>query len=288
MARRTRRRAAVGAATVLAFAVAAACGGGAGPTPVLHHLSRTIDYLPGVAADVFLPAVPAASAAVVVLVPGGSWRTADRTGLRPLADSLAGRGMVVVDATYRAADSGARFPRPVQDIVCAVDFAAARAEAAGVKPRTVVLVGHSSGAQLASLAALNPASFRSGCPYPAARIDGFVGLAGPYDIHQWADVAAPIFAKPAIDDPGPWAAADPLALVAEGTGKDRLSILLVHGEADRDVLPGSSVSFDTLLRRAGYTVRLTLVPGADHPAVYQPTVVTAILTRWIGSLPAGR
>lgn len=285
MARRIGRRT---AATAVAFALLSACGTGSAPPPALHHLSGTTAYLPGVAADVFLPAGTVVSAPVVVLVPGGSWRTADRTGLRPLADSLAGRGLVVVDATYRAADDGARFPTPVKDIVCAVDFAVARAKAAGVTPRTVVLVGHSSGAQLASLAALNPASFGSDCPYPAARIDGFVGLAGPYDIHQWADVAAPIFAKSATQDPATWAAADPLALVAAGAGKDRLSILLVHGEADHDVLPGSSVSFDTLLRRAGYTVQLTLVRGADHPAVYRPDVVTGILTRWIGSLPAGR
>lgn len=276
------------AVAAMAFGLAA-CTSAADP-PRLDHLSRTTDYLPGVAADVFLPDATGTSAPVVVLVPGGSWRSADRTGLRPLADSLAARGLVVVNATYRAADSGARFPRPVQDIACAVDFAVARARAraAGVAPRAVVLVGHSAGAQLAALAALDPARFRAGCPYPAARIDGFVGLAGPYNIYLWADLAAPIFARSRADDPATWAAADPFAAVAARAGVDRLSIVLVHGEADHDVPLSSSAFFDDKLRQAGYRVQLRLVPGADHAAVYDPAVVTTLLTRWIDSLPAGR
>jgi acetyl esterase/lipase len=136
--------------------------------------------------------------------------------------------------------------------------------------------------------ALDPAPFRAGCPYPAARIDGFVGLAGPYDINQWADLAGPMFTRPAAEDPAAWGRADPLKLVTERTGVDRLSVLLVHGEADQDVQPSSSVTFDRLLRQAGYRVQLREIPGADHAAVYAPGVVTGILTRWIASLPSGR
>ena len=50
------------------------------------HLTGTSDYLPGVAADLYLPSTPASArkpiaAPVVVLVPGGGWQTADRLGL---------------------------------------------------------------------------------------------------------------------------------------------------------------------------------------------------------------
>jgi hypothetical protein len=51
---------------------------------------------------------------------------------RPLVETLAAPGMVVVNATYRAVKSGVRFPVPVADVVCAIDFAADRARQAGI------------------------------------------------------------------------------------------------------------------------------------------------------------
>jgi alpha-beta hydrolase superfamily lysophospholipase len=61
---------------------------------------------------------------------------------------------------------------PVADIVCAVDFATDRAARAGIRVGPVVILGHSSGAHLAALAALATAHFRGACPYAPARIDG--------------------------------------------------------------------------------------------------------------------
>jgi acetyl esterase/lipase len=247
-------------------------------TPRPPHLTETVDYLPHLAADVFLPDPVPAAAPVVVLVPGGAWRSADRSGLGPLADSLAARGMVVVNATYRAADAGVRFPVPVQDIVCAVDFAADRARQAGVTARSLVLVGHSSGAHLAALAALAPRHFRGNCPHPPADATGFVGLAGPYELTtQMQDFAEPLFGRSPGEDPAAWRSADPLTWVA---GRE-LPVLLVHGEDDDTVGSGYSISFAHALRAAGDRVQLTIVPGADHASIYSPGVVSGILAHWI-------
>ena len=69
------------AATLVAVLLAS-CGGTGGPGPAgtspAPAASMTIEYAPGLTESVYLPAgqgrVP-----LVVLVPGGSWRTADST-----------------------------------------------------------------------------------------------------------------------------------------------------------------------------------------------------------------
>lgn len=45
---------------------------------------------------------------LVVTVPGGAWRTADPSGLEPLAAELAAAGVAVATLAPRAADDGVR------------------------------------------------------------------------------------------------------------------------------------------------------------------------------------
>ncbi len=255
-----------------------------GPKPQYERLVRTQEYLPGVAADVFLPATARDRAPIVILVPGGSWRSADRSGLAPLAETLAERGMTVVNATYRAADSGARFPVPVADIVCAVDFGAEQARLAHVVPGPVVVVGHSSGAQLASLAALEPARFRGSCPYPQVDPDGFVGLSGPYDIAAWQADAAPMFTRSPTQDPQLWKEANPFTWASSRTGADPLSVLLANGDNDYLVSVVNSRHFATALKEAGHPVQLSVVPGATHSSIYQPGVIADTIATWATNL----
>jgi len=249
-----------------------------------HHSSRpasTENYLPGVAADVYLPSSPAGRAPVVVLIPGGGWRTADRRGLGPLAETLAAHGMVAVNATYRAADSGARFPVPVNDVVCAVDFAADRARRAGIAPGPVIVLGHSSGAHLAALAALAGAHFRTDCPYPAVRVDGLVGLSGPYNILLVQGVAYPLFGTSAADAPAAWREGNPMTWL---TSRRDLPVLLAHGAADDLVSPTFTRTFAEGLEAAGHPVELKLVSGAGHQDIYQPAVIADPVIAWITAL----
>jgi acetyl esterase/lipase len=252
--------------------------------PHYERLVRTQEYLPGVAADVFLPATARDHAPVVILVPGGSWRSANRSGLAPLAESLAERGMVVVNATYRAVDSGARFPEPVADIVCAIDFGVEQARLEHVVPGPVVVVGHSSGAQLASLAALEPARFRANCPYAQVDPDGFVGLSGAYDLTAWHAEAAPMFTRSPAQDPQQWREANPFTWASSRTGTNPLSVLLAHGGNDYVVSVNSSRSFATALKAAGHPVELSIVPGATHASIYEPGVIADTIATWVTTL----
>jgi acetyl esterase/lipase len=243
--------------------------------------ATSVEYLPGRAADVYLPRA-ARSAPVVVLVPGGGWRTAERAGLAPLARALAAGGVVAVNITYRAADDGGRFPQMAGDVVCAVDFAVDRARRSGVVPGPVVVAGHSAGAHLAALAALAPDRFRAGCPYPAARAQGLTGLAGVYDVTGLPGVAEPLFGVPLSEDPARWRDGNPLTLAGAAGGTPAgLRALLVHGTGDTVVPPSSTTGFAAVLEDAGVPVTVRLPAGLDHGEVYAADVAAAPLLTWI-------
>jgi acetyl esterase/lipase len=268
---------------VVAVAVAPWPSGGGRDAPPFVTAG---EYLPGRPADVHLPRA-VVTAPVVVLVPGGAWRRAYRAGLTPLAQSLAASGLVAVNVGYRASSQGGRFPGMVADVVCAVDFAVDRARRAGIAPGRVVVVGHSAGAHLAALAALAPDRFRAGCPYPPARADGLVGLAGVYDVARLPALAVALFGVPPSKDPARWREGNPLTWVTAGSGGRRpdLRVMLVHGTADTVVPSAQTTDFAAALRDAGVPVTVSLPAGLGHGAVHDVDVVAAPLLEWLGPQP---
>jgi acetyl esterase/lipase len=235
------------------------------------------DFLPGLSAGLHLPA-DAVAAPVVVMVPGGAWRTADPAGLLPLARWLAGSGAVAVTTTHRAADAGGRFPEPVAQVLCAVGFAVWRTRQAGIEPSAVVLLGHSSGGHLAALAALSGDHFRGACPHPPATVDALVGLAGAYDVRRAPDVAGAFFGSSPAADPAAWAEGNPLTWVGRGS---KLRVLLAHGTADELLPPSYTTQLADALRGAGHAVTVSMVDGADHATVFAAPVIGPTVTGWL-------
>ncbi len=250
----------------------------------------TSEYLPGRAADVYLPAREQSSdpVPIVLLVPGGGWQTADRTGLAPLAADLADAGFVAVNATYRAGADGSVFPEPVQDVLCASGFAVEQARTAGMVPGPLVALGHSAGGHLASLAALEGADLAGQCPYPVPGITGLVGLAGVYDARAFEFALADFFGGTPSEQPLAWSQGDPVGLVDSGRAPQDLEVLLLHGDADDDVPLDQSRAFAGALGRAGVPVRLEVVPGASHQTIYTAPVAGPAAIAWIRELAAGR
>ncbi|WP_024288693.1 alpha/beta fold hydrolase [Cellulomonas sp. KRMCY2] len=244
----------------------------AGPTEYRDGLSATIDLPTGTEPT-----------AVVVLVPGGGWSSADPGGLAPLAAALAEDGLAVVTITYGTSGTDAFYPTPVDDVRCAVAFAAAQ-----VPGVPVVLVGHSAGAQLVALVGLVPEPDPAGardCAYPDHAADAVVGLAGPYDVTRTGGLARNLFGVGQDEDAELWAAGNPLTWVDE---RPDVPYLLVHGESDSDVPTAFTSDFAALLDDAGHDVTVELVPGADHGDIYQPGTVGELLIDWIdGTVLAG-
>jgi acetyl esterase/lipase len=252
------------------------------PSPAASHLADTAPYRPGLEADVYIPdrrgTVP-----LVVLIPGGGWVTADRAGLAPLAERLSADGMFVINATYRAAEAGVVFPTPVQDVLCATAYAVERAERAGRRPSPVVLVGHSSGAHVAALAALGAVDGAADCQLPAVAPDALAGLAGVYDISAFADVVRPLIGASPAEAPDAWHAANAMTWV---TARPSLPVFLAHGYSDGLVPASFTTRFATALEDADHAVHVELFLGAGHHDLYRPDVIAAPLEAWIRTLPS--
>ncbi|MFL6079753.1 MAG: alpha/beta hydrolase [Ornithinibacter sp.] len=240
--------------------------------PVMH------EYRPGLAAFPHLPQGVTA-APVVVMVPGGGWQTADPSGLEPLAAALASQGVMAMPVVIRAGADGAVYPVPLEDVVCALADGVATAREAGIEPTRTVLLGHSSGAHLSALATLDPGSYTPSCSDPVVVADALVGLAGPYDIRNFSDAAANLFADDASD--ATWDAANPVLLAGQ---RPEVPVLLLHGGADELVEPRFSTDFADALRTGGHAVTLDVIPGVNHGEVYSAEVATKPVTDWLAGL----
>jgi acetyl esterase/lipase len=239
------------------------------------------EYLPGLESH---PHVPegAGSAPVVVMIPGGSWQSANPSGLEPLAEALAADGVVAVPVTIRASADDVVYPTPVEDVLCALADGAATAREAGIDPDRLVLLGHSSGAHLSAVATLAADRFSPDCEDPVVAPDAFIGLAGPYDIRQFADAADALFAAPVDEAPGEWDAANP---VIHADLRPEVPVLLLHGEAD-DVVPVSfTTDFGTALEAAGHPTTVRVLTDEDHETVYAAETAVRPVVDWLESLP---
>jgi acetyl esterase/lipase len=277
------RRGLVGLA--LAVLLVSSCGDRVDPahpsTASAPRPTATVEYAPGLTVDLYLPArtgpVP-----LVVMVPGGGWATADPAGFAGLAGALARSGVAAAPARVRAAQDHVVYPVPVEDVLCAVAGAVQGVRARGLVPQPVVVLGHSSGAQLAALAVLAVRDFSPTCRAPAVAPDALVGLSGPYDISRVPDLAARLVGGTPASDPDAWARANPV----ERAGlRPQVPVLLLHGAADESVPVAFTLQFGDALTRAGHPTTVDVVPSADHAEIYQPGAAGDRIVRWLRQLP---
>lgn len=202
--------------------------------------------------DVYLPPGPHAGRPLVVFFYGGSWKYGDRADYRFMGVALARRGFVVAIPDYRVFPETA-FPGFVEDGATAVAFAAAHAAEFGASARPFVM-GHSAGAYIALMLALNP-SYLDAAGFDRAKLSGAVGLAGPYDFHpaDYPDIA-PIFAAAPEPDTQPIRFADGRAP----------PLFLAAGEADETVRPYNTANLAAAVRAAGSAARTRTYPGVGH------------------------
>jgi acetyl esterase/lipase len=282
------RRRACGVVVVvtLVAAVLASCGGSSSTAPegssATARPSMRVEYAPGLTEDVYLPRTKG-HVPLVVLVPGGSWQTADPGGFAGLAATLAADGVAAAPTRIRAAADGVVYPIPVEDVLCAVAAAAERIRERGFVPDPVAVLGHSSGAHLAALAVLAYDDYALACTSPAVRPDALIGLSGPYDISQLPDLATALLGTTPDDDPDTWASANPV----ERAGlRPDVPVLLIHGEADVTVPLAFTTQFAQALEDAGHPTTVQVVPDADHQTIYRGDVAGDRVAGWLLALTA--
>lgn len=137
--------------------------------------------------DVFAPA-RARNAPVVIFVHGGDWREHDRKDYSYLGRSLAGEGFVVVVPSYRLwpTVNGAQM---ADDIAHVTAWTLQHAHEYGGRTNSVILSGHSSGAHLVALVALDPQYLRKYHLSPAV-IHGVIAISGIDDLSYLSGAVA--------------------------------------------------------------------------------------------------
>ncbi len=220
------------------------------------RVTHDISYMPGARGrlDVYAPA-GAKDAPVVVFFYGGSWQDGDKAMYRFVGAALAARGIVAVIPDYRVYPA-VRFPVFLQDGARAVAWSRNNAGRFGGDPDRLVLMGHSAGAYIAAMLALNPAYLAAVGLDPHRDISGFIGLAGPYDFLPLRERVIKVIFGP----PDELARTQPINFVTPGAPP----AFLAAGLRDTTVAPQNSMRLAARLRAAGDDVRERYYPRLDH------------------------
>jgi acetyl esterase/lipase len=205
--------------------------------------------------DVYIPSKPAEMLRpVLVFWHGGRWRYGDKADYRFVGAALAESGFVVAVANYRHYPQ-VKMPGFMDDAARAAQWTASHAAEYGGDSQRLFLMGHSAGAHLAALVALDPRYFAA-TGQPTPRIAGVIGLSGPYDFLPLleADVQD-MFGPPDLY---------PLSQPINFVRADAPPMLLVQGLADETVWPKNSRNLATALTALGVPVSLRLYPKLSH------------------------
>lgn len=215
--------------------------------------------------DVYLPTQPRTPAgeraaletrrgrAIVVFWHGGRWTFGDKAQYRFVGAALTELDCIAVLPNYRHYPH-VLMPGFMADAARAVRWSAAHATELGADPDRLYLMGHSAGAHLAALVALDHRWLEAQGGVP--RLAGLIGLSGPYDFLplQEDDV------KAMFGPPERYPESQPINFVR----RDAPPALLIHGIRDDKVWPKNSRNLATALEARNVPVRLELLPHLGH------------------------
>jgi acetyl esterase/lipase len=205
--------------------------------------------------DVYLPeGASALPRPMIVFFHGGRWTVGNKDEYRFVGAALAGAGYVTVVAGYRRYPQ-VKFRGFMDDAARAACWASAHTAEFHADPQRLYLMGHSSGAHMAAMLALNHAYFTdTGNAVP--HIAGVIGLSGAYDF-------LPLDSADLEDMFGPpsrYEDSQPIHFVRAGSPP----MLLVVGLKDHTVAPKNTINLAAALRAHGDAVTLEEFPELDH------------------------
>jgi len=256
------------AASMAASGLAAAADAQAGATVhrELPYVFRARDRAPPrqQTLDLFLPTSSAADKPpLIAFVHGGFWRESDDGyGIgRALAQALVPHGVAIALIRYPLAPAH-RFPAQAEDVARAFAYLHRVADQHGFDPKRMYLMGHSAGAHLASLVALDGRYLRD-AGAPAHALSGVIAVSGIYDLGDTGPIAprareilTPVFG----DDGRARLDASPITHARGGP-----PILVLSAEKDFEGFSIDARRFAARLRAGGNRAAQEIVmQGLDH------------------------
>lgn len=205
---------------------------------------------PALDMDVYTPVNAKPDAPLVIFIYGGSWKDGSKDLYKFIGEAFTSEGYTTLVPNYRLYPD-VIYPEFVNDAAKAV------AHASKTYDRPVVLVGHSAGAHISSLLALDPQYLSDAGVDRCKALAGWVGLAGPYDF----EVLDPPF----------------LSIFPEESRKKMLPInhadnalhpaMVAIGKTDETVSPAQTERMAKALRAAGVPVAEDYYEDVSHTGI---------------------
>jgi acetyl esterase/lipase len=221
-------------------------------------LARSFAYADGArqTLDVCRP-VGAVAAPVVIFFYGGAWQSGNKRLYRYAAKALARRGYVAVLPDYRIYPQ-VRYPLFLEDGALVVRWAKENVKRFGGDPDKIFLSGHSAGAHIAAMLALDARWLQTVGLGPSRDVAGLIGLAGPYDFLPLRDdVLKVIFGGENRPE------TQPISHVCSGAPP----ALLLTGSDDRVVEAGNASRLAARLRAAGNVATARIYSRVGHSLI---------------------
>lgn len=236
--------------------------------------------------DLYLPKSIGTDTPTVVYFYGSAWFTGSNYWYRFIGVGLAQTGVVVAMPNYRAYPD---VPSPgfMVDAAAATAWVRTHIASYGLDPHRLFLAGHSSGAHIATLLALDARYLRA-VGMTSRDVCGVFGVAGSYDYEAPRSVPRYLAQyEQVFGPPERWSAVSPIRYVTSASPP----MLLLAGADDRGVDPGHSVRLADRIRTVGGSADAILYPGITHQGAvlaFSPMMeflapVRSDIRRWIAA-----
>jgi len=191
---------------------------------------------------------------VIVFFYGGRWTYGTKEDYRFVGAALSQRGFIVVIPDYRKYPQ-VRFPVFVEDGAKALGWVYDNISTYGGDPKRIHVAGHSAGAHIGALLTADAQYLKAEGKNRSHIIHDFVGLAGPYaftpDEPDLEDMFGPPENYPKMQVP----------TFIDG---HQPPMLLLYGDADKDVKPINFEKLRASIKAKGGCVQSIIYPGATH------------------------
>ena len=217
------------------------------------NLQRLSVYRPG-----NLPPNVKVTRSTIVFFYGGCWggcRIRNKEAFLFVAEAITSRGYFAILVDYRR-HPAVNFPEIIDDARRAVEWVHRNIEQYGGDPQRIFLMGHSAGAHLSAMLTLDETYLKRDT-YQG--IQGFIGLAGPYDFLPHTEP----YQRAVFGPESRYANSQPINFV-DGTEPP---LLLLYGDDDTRVKPKNIINLAQKVRRHGGTVETHFYDGIDHAGI---------------------
>jgi acetyl esterase/lipase len=216
--------------------------------------------------DLYLPA--GQGFATVVFTYGGGWHSGSRKSVSPIGKKLQSLGYGCALLSHRLSPKD-KFPAQIEDVAAAFAWVKKNIGSRGGDPKQIVVMGHSSGAQLSLLLASDP-KYLAKHKLSLGDIAAVIGLSSPIDLEPRKDRSG--FGDALMRGHGADVFGRDVAVMKDASPiqhltKDLPQTLLIVGERDFLMLEGDARRYADKAKSLGRTVPVVVVKGCNHMQV---------------------